>query len=117
MRSALFLQPLSYYLLFRADNIRPYVPNSFCTLHSPWLLSDKTEACVLEIWTEALGMLDKPTSRQSRELGLILDNINGWEKVEGFKWFGVYKSQRFWQRIQDADFKRINDDYVEIVEK
>ena len=60
-------------------------------------------------------MLDKPTNRQSRELGLILDGLDGWEKGEGGKWFGVYKSQRFWHKIQDADFNRINDDYVEIV--
>ena len=60
-------------------------------------------------------MLDKPTNRQSRELGLILDGLDGWEKGEDKKWFGVYKSQRFWHKIHDADFNRINDDYVEIV--
>ena len=79
-------------------------------------LSDKTETCVLEIWTEALGMLDKPTNRQSRELGLILDGLDGWEKGEGYKRFGIYKNQRFWKRTSTVYLKRINDDFVEIVD-
>lgn len=79
-------------------------------------LKDKSETCVLEIWTEALGMLDKPNLKQSRELGVILDNIDGWEKGEGRKRFGVYSVQRFWRKKETVRLQRINDDFVEIID-
>ena len=61
-------------------------------------------------------MTDKPSNRQSREIGLILDSLEGWEKGEGKRRFGNYASQRFWCKNETAYFKRIDDDYVEIVD-
>ena len=66
--------------------------------------------------TEALGMLDKPTLRQSRELGVILDNLDGWERGEERKRFPLYKQQRYWKRIVTARLERINDEILEIVD-
>lgn len=79
-------------------------------------LETKTETCILEIWTEALGMLDKPTMRQSRELGVILDNLDGWERGEGRRSFKTYKQQRCWLRKVTAHMVPINDEFDEIVD-
>lgn len=79
-------------------------------------LADKTETCIIEVWTEALGMTDKPSNRQSREIGLILDSLEGWEKGEGVKRFGEYKLQRFWSRKRTADLVPIGNDFYEVVD-
>lgn len=80
-------------------------------------LKDKTETCILEIWTEALQMPDKPNLKQSRELGLILDSLDEWERGEERKMFGAYKQQRYWRRKTGADLVSIDDDYVEVADK
>lgn len=57
----------------------------------------RTEVCVMEIWAEFLGRdpasIDK---RFSVEVGAILDNMPGWERV-GPRRTKLYGSQRFWR--------------------
>lgn len=79
-------------------------------------LADKTETCVLQIWSEALGMSDKPKRGQSLEIALILDGLENWEKGEGTRYMGDFKNQRFWKRKETTVFRRINDDFVEIID-
>lgn len=79
-------------------------------------LEKKSETCVLEIWAEALGMFDKPNKSQSRELGIILDNLEGWERGEGNKIMEKYKKQRFWKRKEGARLEPLFGDYCEIVD-
>lgn len=79
-------------------------------------LKDKTETCIIEIWTEALGMPDKPVKKQSNEIAVILDNLVGWERGEGNKNIGKYSKQRFWKIKETAKLVPYIDGYDEVVE-
>lgn len=79
-------------------------------------LETKTETCIIEVWTEGLGMSDKPNLKQSREISVILDNFDSWERGEGVRRFGEYKSQRFWRRKSSVRFEPIDENFVEIIE-
>ena len=46
-------------------------------------LETRSETCIIEVWTEALGMPDKPSRRQSNKIGAILDSLTGWKRGEG----------------------------------
>ena len=79
-------------------------------------LETKTETCVIEVWTQALSMTEKPNKSQSREIGAILDSLEGWERGEGAKRFEGYCLQRFWQRKITAELVDYDDNIIEIVD-
>lgn len=63
-------------------------------------LEGKTRTCVLELWQKALdnGSHSKPTKKDSNEIALILQSLEGWErsdKTERYETFGV---QKIWKR-------------------
>jgi len=62
-------------------------------------LSDKTETCVLELWHEALQKSDAPSKRDSIEIGLIMNSMNGWKRHTSVKNISSYGRQRYWQKI------------------
>lgn len=79
-------------------------------------LANRTETCILQLWIEALGMNDKPTKGQSREIGLLLDNMPDWEKGNGAKRIGGYKLQRFWYKKGSSYLVQTDENFQEVVE-
>ena len=63
-------------------------------------LEGKEEVCIPMLWYEALGMRSdlKPTRKDSTEIGLIMQNCEGWVKQKKTKKFKDYSSQRYWKR-------------------
>lgn len=62
-------------------------------------LTDKKEICILELWQNALDMgnYSKPTKKESNEISLMLQSMEGWEKQEKPKRFGAFGLQRWWK--------------------
>lgn len=79
-------------------------------------LEARTETCIIEVWHDALAMTEKPNARQSREIGAILDSLDGWERAEGKKRFGEYSSQRFWRKRVTAMLVPVDEEITEIVD-
>ena len=63
-------------------------------------LDGRHETCVLELWQNALGMSEysKPTKKDSQEIGIIMQSMDGWEKQPKAKRFPGYGLQRWWAR-------------------
>ncbi|MEE1321412.1 MAG: VapE family protein [Acutalibacteraceae bacterium] len=78
-------------------------------------LTDKAEVCVIELWEQALKEQGKPTMRQSREIAIILDGFEDWERGKSTKIFEKYKSQKYWRRKTTCSERKIDEIYVEII--
>ena len=52
------------------------------------------------LWHEALKMRSdlKPTRKDSTEIGLIMQNCEGWVKQKSSKRFKDYALQRYWKK-------------------
>ena len=63
-------------------------------------LESKEEVCIPMLWHEALKMRSdiKPTRKDSTEIGLIMQNCEGWVKQKNPNKFKNYGSQRYWKR-------------------
>lgn len=63
-------------------------------------LATHTEVCILELWKNALkmGEFSKPTKKDSNEIAVILQGMDGWEKAENVKRFPDYGVQRYWYK-------------------
>lgn len=70
-------------------------------------LEDKTEICVLELWQEALGnRYNKPTKKDSNEIGLIMQSVDGWEKARKAIRTKEYGVQKVWVRKHKDENER-----------
>ena len=66
-------------------------------------LEDKNETCVLDIWENALDeRYSKPTKKDSNEIGLIMQGLEGWEKSAKTKRFQKYGVVKYWFREEDV---------------
>lgn len=78
-------------------------------------LSDKHRTCVLEIWQKALQENGRPQKWQSSEICNIVLGISGWTRMKNPAKFGVYGSQRGFQKsslqteVSSSDFIPIAD--------
>jgi len=62
-------------------------------------LDGRTETCVLDLWKNALGNeFSKPTKKDSQELGIIMQSIEGWSKQEKVKRFPTFGVQKWWAK-------------------
>ncbi len=63
-------------------------------------LESKNEVCIPMLWHEALKMRSdlKPTRKDSTEIGLIMQNCEGWVKQRDAKKFKDYSRQRYWKK-------------------
>ena len=63
-------------------------------------LEGKSEVCIPMLWHEALKMRSdlKPTRKDSTEIGLIMQNCEGWVKQRNSKHFKDFGSQRYWKK-------------------
>ena len=76
-------------------------------------LDGKFETCVLDLWVNALqeSEWNKPTKKESQELGLIMQSMPGWTKQPKAKRFNAYGVQRWWKRddanteLEEIDIK------------
>ncbi len=70
-------------------------------------LERKREVCVLELWQNALNNSEhsKPSRKDSNDLVLILQSLNGWEKQAKSKRFHEYGVQVCWK---NTEFSEIN---------
>lgn len=74
-------------------------------------IKDKSEVCVLELWQEALkmGNFSKPEKKDSNEIGLIMQSLDGWEKAKKTKRIAGYGVQKYWVRKYD-DIEEVDAD-------
>lgn len=80
-------------------------------------LEDKTEVCILELWEKALdmGAYSKPTKKDSNEIALIMQNMEGWTKLNKSKRTVSYGVQRCWVKSltrQEAEQLSIGDKII-----
>ncbi|MBR4306339.1 MAG: hypothetical protein IKT78_05800, partial [Ruminiclostridium sp.] len=69
---------------YRIDLIREY-------------LEGKTRVCVLSIWENALKeKFSHPTKKDSTEIGLIMQQMDGWERSKGTIYIENYGAHRGW---------------------
>ena len=63
-------------------------------------LESKQEVCIPMLWHEALKMRSdlKPTRKDSTEIGLIMQNCEGWVKQRSSNRFKDYGTQRYWKK-------------------
>lgn len=61
-------------------------------------IKDKSETCIKQLWHEALRADRLPTKKESAEIGLIMDNMQGWQRQNFPKTFSVYGRQRYWKK-------------------
>lgn len=60
-------------------------------------LERKAEVCVIEIWQNALdNRFTKPTRKDSNDISLVLQSIDGWERSEKAKRTPEYGIQKMW---------------------
>jgi predicted P-loop ATPase len=67
-------------------------------------LATHTEVCILELWKNALkmGEFSKPTKKDSNEIAVILQGMDGWVKAENVKRFQDYGVQRYWYKPEKS---------------
>lgn len=67
-------------------------------------LATHTEVCVMELWRCALKMGDfsKPTKKDSNEISLIMQGLDGWEKAPKVKRFQDYGVQKYWRKVETS---------------
>ena len=69
-------------------------------------LDGKTEVCVLEIWKKALkgNEFSSPSKKDSQEISIIMQSMQGWERAKKVKRFGEYGVQRYWVKKSGPDW-------------
>lgn len=80
-------------------------------------LATHSEACILELWKNALkmGEFSKPTKKDSNEIAVILQGMDGWVKAENVKRFPDYGVQRYWYKPEKTwadDVEAMGDDGI-----
>lgn len=71
-------------------------------------LKDKEEVCVLQIWKYAFdNERSKPSKKDSNEIALILNKVEGWEKQKRMKRFGEFGPQMYWMKIRNDDLSKL----------
>ena len=62
-----------------------------------------TRVCIGMLWDQALHIEGKPPDRADQiQLGLIMQNVPGWEKAKSHFDFGQqYGKQRYWRKIEE----------------
>ena len=74
-------------------------------------LENKTETCVLDIWRNALkNDYGKPSKKDSQEIGIMMQSIDGWIKQDKAKRFADFGLQRWWAREENTDIEPIKLD-------
>ena len=75
-------------------------------------LRGRQEVCVLELWERALQNREfsKPTKKDSIEIGLIMQSMDGWEKQTTSKRFDGYGKQRWWKCVREYETEVLDDD-------
>ena len=75
-------------------------------------LDGKTEVCVLEIWKKALkgNEFSSPSKKDSQEISIIMQSMQGWERAKKVKRFAEYGVQRYWVKKSGADWTSECDD-------
>ena len=64
-------------------------------------LKDKKETCVIELWQEALQNFGtKPTKKDSTEIGLIMQGMRDWVRMDKAKRFKEYGIQKYWKLVE-----------------
>lgn len=64
-------------------------------------LYGRDEVCALDLWQNALlNEYNKPTSKDSREITMIMNSLPEWKRQDIPKRFTGYGLQRYWKRIQ-----------------
>ena len=61
-------------------------------------LEDRDEVCIIQIWKNALKEFGSPTRKDSQDVALILQSMDGWEKMSKPKRFEEYGVQKYWKR-------------------
>ena len=102
--------------LFYEDNLKPYADETLTEVirerqafatqddYREGMIRDflegKDEVCIPMLWYEALGMRSdiKPTRKDSTEIGIIMQNCEGWVKQKSAKKFKDYALQRYWKK-------------------
>ena len=60
-------------------------------------LRGKTKTCIIDLWTRALdNMYAKPTRKDSNDIALILQNLDGWQRDRNGSTFPPYGYQQTW---------------------
>lgn len=67
-------------------------------------LEDKTITCCVDIWQNALNnQFTKPSKRDSVEISLIMNNLQGWNKEKKAVRIGDYGPQKCWVRERKTE--------------
>lgn len=71
-------------------------------------LQTKSVTCGLDLWRNALNKTQEPTKKDLNEIGLIMQNMEGWIRAEGGKKMdfpGIASRQRYWYKeyLDDDD--------------
>lgn len=80
-------------------------------------LKRKDVTCILDLWKNALDNdFSKPTRKESNEITLIMQSMNGWKKSK-YERFGEYGTQMCWRKTKEKandemfeGFQEIKDD-------
>lgn len=73
-------------------------------------LDGKDETCVLDLWKNALGNeFSKPAKKDSQEIGVIMQGMEGWIKREKVKRFADFGVQKWWARENNEETDRYDD--------
>lgn len=74
-------------------------------------LQNKTQICILELWKNALkNEYSKPTKKDSNDISLILQSIDGWERQEKSQWVSGFGTQKIWINKNKDEFTQIFDE-------
>ena len=73
--------------------------------------------CVREVCHRALStnpdFPHEPTLAESKDIGLILNKLKDWERVNGSRVVGAYGNQRCWRKKEDASVRQIDRPFWE----
>lgn len=76
-------------------------------------LKNRDTVCILEIWKDALdNMFSKPTRKESNDIALMLQSIQGWER--GKRERTEYGIQLCWHKTKDQVDKELLSDLPDI---
>lgn len=69
-------------------------------------LTQRTMVCAAEIWAECFGSDPKYLGRrESMEINAVLSGLQGWQKMRTPRKFGVFGSQRGFERVKPKPTK------------
>lgn len=70
-------------------------------------LDGRQEVCAIELWRNAISRSEyaEMSRKDSCELVIIMQSIEGWQRAEKAKRFGEYGLQRYWFRVDDFEWK------------